>query len=176
MVGIAKKHGFTYTRDADDLTFSSANDDRPESRKLLWLVKKVIEEEGFVVHPDKLRIMGKGRRREVTGLVVNEKAGVPREDVRAFRALLHRLEKQGPQACSWRGEGRHVLAKVQGFSNYLKMVDETRHEALCKKAADMLDRHGFKPEIRHVKKVIAPPLPQTASKGWVRKILSWFSK
>ena len=88
MAGIARKHGFAYTRYADDLTFSSPTGDREGSRKLLWHVKRVIEEEGFQIHPDKLRIMGKGRRREVTGLIVGEKPSVPREDVRAFRALV----------------------------------------------------------------------------------------
>lgn len=158
MTGIAKKHGFAYTRYADDLTFSAVVENRGASRKLLWQVKKVIEEEGFHLHPDKLRIMGKGRRREVTGLVVAEKPAVPRADVRAFRALLHRLDKKGPQACTWRGESRHILAKVGGFANYLKMVDAERHEGLCRKAGELLARHGFKQEIRHPKKRPAPPL------------------
>lgn len=159
MLGIAKKHGFAYTRYADDLTFSSAAGDREASGKLLWQVKAVIREESFLLHPDKLRIMGQGRRREVTGLVVAEKPAVPREDVRAFRALLHQLDKQGPQACSWRGQTRHVLAKVQGFANYLHMVDAQRHASLCGKARDLLARHGFKPEIRHPKKAPATPPP-----------------
>jgi retron-type reverse transcriptase len=161
MSGIARKHGFVYTRYADDLTFSSPTENREASRKLLWHVKKVVAEEGFQPHPDKLRVMGKGRRREVTGLVVAGKPGVPREDVRAFRALLHRLDKHGPQGCSWRGERRHILAKVAGFANYLKMVDVERYEGLCTKAGELLARHQFKPEIRHPKKrpVTPPVLP-----------------
>ena len=165
MLGIAAKHGFAYTRYADDLTFSSSADGcREASRKLLWQVKAVIREENFLLHPDKLRIMGNGRRREVTGLVVAEKPAVPREDVRAFRALLHQLGTQGPQACSWRGENRHILAKVQGFANYLHMVDAERYASLCGKAQDLLARYGFKPEIRHPKKVAvaSPPVAGSA--------------
>jgi RNA-directed DNA polymerase len=184
MTGIAGKHGFVYTRYADDLTFSSASGDREASRKLLWQVKRVIEEEGFHLHPDKLRIMGKGRRREVTGLIVGAKASVPREDVRAFRALLHRLEKQGPAACSWRGESRHVLAKVMGYANYLRMVDADRYADLCVKAEGLLARYGFKQEVRHPKKRPArpprlpapatpPPLPK---EGFLKKVLGWFGK
>ena len=112
----------------------------------------MIEEEGFQIHPDKLRIMGKGRRREVTGLIVGEKPSVPREDVRAFRALLNRLEKHGPAGCSWRGETRHVLAKVMGYANYLRMVDAERYAGLGTKADSLLARHGFKQEVRHPKK------------------------
>jgi retron-type reverse transcriptase len=182
MVGIARKHGFAYTRYADDLTFSSATGDREGSRKLLWHVKRVIEEEGFQIHPDKLRIMGKGRRREVTGLIVGEKPSVPREDVRAFRALLNRLEKHGPDGCSWRGETRHILAKVMGYANYLRMVDAERYENLGSKADALLARHSFKQEVRHPRKRPAmppplpgspPPLPQG---GFLKKVLGWFGK
>ncbi len=185
MVGIARKHGFTYTRYADDLTFSSATGDREASRKLLWHVKRVIEEEGFHLQPDKLRIMGKGRRREVTGLIVGEKPSVPREDVRAFRALLDRLEKHGPAGCAWRGESRHILAKVMGYANYLHMVDAEKYTALTHKAETLLARNGFKQEIRHPKKrpsqpATPPPLPSgpppQPQPGFVKKVLGWFGK
>lgn len=180
MAGIARKHGFTYTRYADDLTFSSPTGNRETSQRLLWHVKKVIIEEGFHLHPDKLRIMGKGRRREVTGLIAGEKPSVPREDVRAFRALLDRLEKQGPTGCSWRGETRHILAKVMGYANYLRMVDPGKYAPLTNKADVLLARNGFKQEIRHPRKRPAlppplpagpPPLPQA---GFMKKLLGWF--
>lgn len=182
MAGIARKHGFAYTRYADDLTFSSPTGDRESSRKLLWHVKRVIEEEGFHIHPDKLRIMGKGRRREVTGLIVGGKPSVPREDIRAFRALLHRLEKHGPAGCSWRGESRHVLAKVMGYANYLRMVDAEKYADPAAKADSLLARYGFKQEVRHPKKRppmppslpgAPPPVPQG---GFLKRVLSWFGK
>jgi retron-type reverse transcriptase len=182
MVGIASQHGFAYTRYADDLTFSSPNGDREGSRKLLWQVKRVIEEEGFHLHPDKLRIMGKGRRREVTGLIVGEKPTVPREDVRAFRALLNRLEKHGPAGCSWRGETRHILAKVMGYANYLRMVDAGRYAGLAEKADALLAKNGFKQEIRHPKKRprVPPALPSAPAAGpqggLLKKVLGWFGK
>lgn len=185
MTGIARKHGFTYTRYADDLTFSSTDGDREKSRRLLWQVKKVIGEEGFHLHPDKLRIMGKGRRREVTGLIAGEKPSVPREDVRAFRALLNRLEKNGPADCSWRGEKRHILAKVMGYANYLHMVDAEKYATLSGKAETLLARYGFKQEIRHPKKrppapVPPPPLPSAPpplpQEGIMKKVFGWFGK
>lgn len=182
MAGIARKHGFVYTRYADDLTFSSPGGDREASRRLLWQVKRVIEEEGFHLHPDKLRIMSKGRRREVTGLIVGEKPSVPREDVRAFRALLNRLEKHGPAGCAWRGEKRHVLAKVVGYANYLRMVDAERYAVLTEKADTLLARNGFRQEVRHPKKRPAqpPPFPGVSPPplegGFLKKVLGWFGK
>jgi retron-type reverse transcriptase len=177
LTGIAKKHGFTYTRYADDLTFSGPQ--RDASRKILWHVRKVIEEEGFIVHPDKVRTMGRGRRQEVTGLTVNDKPAVSREDIRAYRSLLHRLETKGPAACTWRGTSDRILAKVDGYRSYLIMVDKERYASLCQKAEALLKRYGFKQEIRHPRKpsgTAPPPLPVSDNKpegflGKFRKFL-----
>ena len=176
LTGIAKKHNFTYTRYADDLTFSSkAKDSRIPARKVLWHVHKVIAEEGFIIHPDKVRTMGTGRRQEVTGLTVNEKSAVPREDIRAFRSLLHRLEKQGPDTCSWRGNSDRILAKIDGFSSYLKMVDPEKYAPLTTKAATLLVRHGYTHEIRFPNKSRPPELPKKSSEGFLQKIRRFFT-
>lgn len=182
MAGIARKHGFAYTRYADDLTFSTPTGGRDAGRKLLWQVRRVIEEEGFHLHPNKLRTLGKGRRQDVTGLTVNERLSVPRDDVRAFRALLHRLEKSGPAGCTWRGSGDRILARVSGFANYLMMVDAERHEALRDRAVGLLERHGFRQEIRHPGKKrstespTGPPLMPVAKDtgGLFGKLRKWF--
>jgi len=177
LAGIAKKHNFAYTRYADDLTFSG--NDREASRKILWHVRKVIEEEGFIVHPEKVRTMGRGRRQEVTGLTVNDKPAVAREDIRAFRALLHRLETKGPEDCTWRGTTDRILAKVDGYRSYLIMVDKERYSALCYKAESLLKRLGFKQVIRHPKKNAAapPPLPSEKPKeGFFSRIRKWMGK
>lgn len=182
MAGIARKHGFAYTRYADDLTFSTKSGDRDAGRKLLWQVRRVIEEEGFHLHPDKLRTLGKGRRHDVTGLVVNERLSVPRDDVRNFRALLHRMEKSGPVGCTWRGCGDRILARVGGFANYLIMVDPERHKELHRRAMSLLQRYGFTPEIRHPAKrqaaaaaSVPPSLPASEKgTGLLSKIRRWF--
>ena len=166
MAGIAKKHHFIYTRYADDLTFSTKGRDRLAGRKLLWQVKKVIHEEGFTLNPDKLRLMDRGRNQEVTGLGVHEeKPTVPRKDVRAFRALLHQLTTKGPDNCHWRGDRKRTLAKVNGFANYLNMVDAERYQKLIEQANGLLKSHGFKQEIRHPKKKPPTPPPLPGEKG-----------
>ena len=57
--GASKKLEFTYTRYADDLTFSGTRKAAHQLRKLLWRVEQIVEDEGFVIHPDKTRIMRK---------------------------------------------------------------------------------------------------------------------
>jgi hypothetical protein len=55
------------------------------------------------MYPDKLRLMRLGRHQQVTGLTVNERPAVPREQLRRFRALLHQLEHDGPEGKTWNG-------------------------------------------------------------------------
>ncbi len=89
----ARKNGYTYSRYADDLTFSTNARTIPEAHA--QFVDQIIQEEGFAVHPDKKRLMPYTRRQIVTGLVVNEKVNVQRSFVRGLRALLHNIERHG---------------------------------------------------------------------------------
>src|SRR5207244_7518772 len=60
LTALAKRHGFTYTRYADDLTFSG---DRPAAvGRLLRSVRSIIETEGYSEHPRKTRVMRRSRR------------------------------------------------------------------------------------------------------------------
>ena len=120
--GVADKFGMWYTRYADDLTFSG--DDAKNGAdvgKLLWQVRQIIKDEGFVEHPDKTQIMRKGARREVTGIVVNEKPNIARKKLRQFRAVVHQIEQNGPAGKTW-GTGENVLANLQGYAAHVAMV------------------------------------------------------
>ena len=64
--------GCTYSRYADDVTFSS-DDASLKVGKLIFMARKIVEAEGFVIHPKKTKVMRDGMRKEVTGVVVNEK-------------------------------------------------------------------------------------------------------
>ena len=122
-------HGFAYTRYADDLTLSTRAAGAPVGSMLAFL-RKVVAAEGFDVHPDKMRVVRRGRRQEVTGVVVNERPGVPRDELRKFRALLHHIEKDGPAGKTWGAGGGDVLASALGFASFVAMVDPAKGEAL----------------------------------------------
>lgn len=77
--------GWTYSRYADDLAFSGSGD----PRRLVGEIRSIVERHGFRLAVRKTRIMGRHRRQQVTGLVVNDRVSVPREVRRAFRAILH---------------------------------------------------------------------------------------
>lgn len=89
----ARTNGYTYTRYADDLTFSTNQESFPTEDQVF--IKEIVGDEGFRVHPKKERLMPSYGRQSVTGLVVNEKVNVPREFISGLRALLHNVEEHG---------------------------------------------------------------------------------
>lgn len=121
LAGLARKHGFTYTRYADDLTFSG-----DETRKItafLKLVPKVVADEGFAVNPGKTRVMRSGSRQTVAGVVVNKDMGLSRQTRRVLRAAIHNEKtKPVPDAVRQR--------RLHGFVAYLYMLNPAQAEAL----------------------------------------------
>ena len=95
LTGFAQKYKLRFTRYADDLTISAT---KGETHKATWIQKiitQVVEDEGFTVHPTKTKLMGKGDRQEVTGLIVNDNMGVrvPSEIKDKLRAAIHNQEE-----------------------------------------------------------------------------------
>jgi hypothetical protein len=140
VAGWARRHAFTYTRYADDLTLSAmARDARVGS--CLAFVRRVVAAEGFVVHPDKVRIVRRGRRQEVTGVVVNERPAVVRAELRRFRALLYQIEKDGPAGKTW-GAGGDVLTAALGWASYVAMVDPAKGAVLRAKVIELRAKYA----------------------------------
>ncbi len=57
--------------------------------------RAIVRDEGFVVNEDKGRVERAAGRQRVTGIVVNDKLGLPREELRRLRAILHRAKTTG---------------------------------------------------------------------------------
>jgi len=124
---MAEKAGFSYTRYADDLTFSG--DDVKEVGRFLRAVRNVLTAEGFEENEKKTRVMRKGRRQEVTGLVVNHKPSIPRSELRELRAILHNAARHG-LASQNRDNHPDFAAHLRGRVAYVSMIDPSRGEAL----------------------------------------------
>jgi len=85
LAGLAAKHGFSYTRYADDLIFSGED----KMLRFVPIFRKIVEEEGFELAPEKSRIMRSGSRQRVLSLNLNTKVSVPRKVRRLIRAMVH---------------------------------------------------------------------------------------
>lgn len=127
--GAAAKLGYSYTRYADDLTFSGGDDTRKLAGKLLWRVRQIVIDEGFTPHPHKQHVMRDSERQSVTGIVVNEKPAVDRDTLRRFRATLFQVEKDGPAGKQWNGNA-NVLAALEGYAHFVQMVDADKGAVL----------------------------------------------
>lgn len=137
----AETLGFAYTRYADDVTFSGPESAATNIGRALRRIRYAAQREGFAVHPDKTRVLRKSQRREVTGLVVNDKVAVPRDLLRRFRATLFQIERDGPAGKRW-GRSPDVIASIEGFANFVTMVDAEKGKALQEQVQRIIDRHG----------------------------------
>jgi retron-type reverse transcriptase len=160
LAGLAATLGFTYTRYADDMTFSASGEAAAKVGTLLRAVNDIVAAEGFTVHPDKTRIMRKHRRQEVTGLVVNDRVNVPRDTLRRFRALLHGIEKSGPDGKSW-GNGGNVMLAALGFAQFVRMVDKEAGGPLVERVGELARRHGGDTQVSRA----APGFRKKAASG-----------
>lgn len=95
LAGLARKYGATYTRYADDLTFSFAEDRRDDVGQTIYFTKEIVQNcGGYKLHQKKkLRIRRRHQQQCVTGLVVNERLTLPRRTRRWLRAVDHRMEQ-----------------------------------------------------------------------------------
>ncbi len=136
MSGLARTMGFSYTRYADDLTFSYRKSDEEKGTRakapigaLLRGVKAILEHEGFKLHAKKTAVMRAGGSQRVTGLVVNKAKDevppvrVPRKVVRRLKAAIFNREKGRP------AKGDESLAQLKGMAAFVHMVDPKRGRA-----------------------------------------------
>ena len=141
--GLAHKYGFTYSRYVDDVTFSGTHEQYKHISALLKYSGKIIREENFTLHPEKLRIMKKGVKQEVTGVVVNEKPNMDRATLKRFRALLHQIERDGIQDKTWTGKG-NVLAQIHGYANHVFQINPEKGTPLKEQVSLILEKHNYK--------------------------------
>jgi hypothetical protein len=141
--GLARKLGWRYTRYADDLTFSrpAGQAGPPRLGTLLGSIRRVVEGEGFSVHPGKTAVARSGGRQRITGLVVNGDAPprVPRDFKRRLRAAIHnRLNHRPPP------EGES-LSTLLGWAAYIHMTDPALGEKFLAELARLDDRTTIAP-------------------------------
>jgi retron-type reverse transcriptase len=139
LLGLARQLGFVYTRYADDLTFSASGEAaRDNVGRLLGRVRWILRDEGFTPHPDKERVMRKGRRQEVTGLVVNaDRPGVSRETRRRLRAALHRAtQASAGKPAHWQGQAAQP-SQLLGLAQFVYQVDPVQGGPLLGQARQL---------------------------------------
>ncbi|QDU58349.1 reverse transcriptase family protein [Aeoliella mucimassa] len=129
LTAISSKLGWSYSRYADDLTFSTAGEASQQVGYLLARIRHITQEEGFGLNRKKTRVQRRSAQQSVTGIVVNDRAGVARKTVRQLRAILHNAKTTGLAAQN--REGRPDFeAWLQGMIAYVRMVNPEQAASL----------------------------------------------
>jgi RNA-directed DNA polymerase len=140
----ARKNGCSYSRYADDITFSTNRRDFPKAlascpdeKAGLWepgyQLLQIIGRSGFQINDRKTRMQYERSRQDVTGLIVNEKINVKREYYKQVRAYCDRLFKTGACRRSL-GEGagkqgeRLTLNQLEGMLAFIFQVKGCEHD------------------------------------------------
>jgi len=131
---VAGRNQITYTRYADDLTFSGE-----DPLKILPFVSEVLDGLGYKLDKKKTNIFRKGRRQIVTGLVVNQKVSVPRLMRRKLRAAVHRATQKSVDL-TWHKapmtmaelEGRIAFTAIAHREEALRMLKALRDKKEAK--------------------------------------------
>lgn len=139
LMDIAKEARCIYTRYADDITFSSHQPPTvlfeatlPPSGRFspdLFVAKlrDAVQQNGFVINPEKSHYADRHSRRLVTGLKINELLNVDRRYIRNIRAALYSIETLGVEGAEKKFHARYgtrssLAAHLQGKISFLSHI------------------------------------------------------
>lgn len=135
--GLCQKLGFTYTRYADDMSFSYTGDvDSLSIGSFLGSIRKIIEDEGFHMNQEKTHILRKNNRQYITGIVINnEEIGVPKKWVKILKASIHNAQKLKDSGGT---VANQTIYEISGKIAWLKSVNATRYQKIIRQGTEFL--------------------------------------
>lgn len=87
---IDSTNSFNYSRYADDITISFCRS--LNVNNLIDIIADIIQEEGFMLNPSKIRIISSNYNQNVTWITVNNKVSLWKNIHRKWRAILHNIQ------------------------------------------------------------------------------------
>lgn len=135
--GLCEKLGVTYTRYADDMSFSyTGNTDEFAIGSFLNSINKIIEAEGFHMKKEKTHILRKSNRQYITGIVINnEEIGVPKKWVKILKASIHNAQKLKASGGS---VSNKTIYEISGKIAWLKSVNAKRYQKIINEGTEFL--------------------------------------
>lgn len=127
--GLPRSLDSDYTRYGDDLAFSGGQELLRKSEWLQVTVGSIALEEGFQLNMRKTKVMRKGRRQQLAGLVVNSGANIPRSDYDQLKAILHNCVRFGPQSQNRSGH-EDFKSHLAGKLAWVNSVNPARGQRL----------------------------------------------
>ncbi len=130
--GLSDKFGLTYSRYADDLSFSLKDQKEVNLGRFCGLIYKITKEEGFEINNSKTRFLRKNNQQKITGIILNNsELGLPRKWIKNYRAAIHnanillKTSKEIPK------EKKNEIA---GMTSWVRSVNSERYQKLINEA------------------------------------------
>ena len=137
---LAQAYSISYTRYADDLSFSGSY----YVKKISPIIKEIIKDEGFRINAQKEHMSFSNMRQSVTGLIVNDRVSIPKEYLNSLRQEIYLAKKFGPKGYiefliatgkleSYRGNFRaYIYGKVFYINSVNQNLADQYFESLSK--------------------------------------------
>jgi len=129
LTGLAEASEAVYTRYADDLAFSGGTEFERGAERFAIHAAAILLEEGFTVHHRKTRIMRRGVRQYLAGIVTNDHLNVIRRDYDVLKATLTNCLRHGVESQN-RERRADFRAHLTGRVSFVEMVNAKRGEKL----------------------------------------------
>ncbi|MCB9989323.1 MAG: RNA-directed DNA polymerase [Rhodospirillales bacterium] len=184
LLALARDAHCTYTRYADDLTFSTNLKEFPDEIAVdpgtgRWeeghRLRKVIEDSGFRLNPIKTRMTLRQSRQSVTGLVVNAKPNIDQDYYRRVRAMCNSLFGTGQyhRVVGGKDEVTSNLNPLEGMLSYVYFVKARRDRSLRVNKRSKNEGEFNPPrapielyrKFLFYKHFVSPPLPLIVTEG-----------
>ena len=121
--GIEKQHKIKIGSFQDDLIISGGY----RIPRLFSLFKKVLQQEGFLLHlGEKKKEMSRDGRQETVGYVINHKVNVPKEYYRNLRKTIHLCKVKGIEVVAGEVPVEKFRRSLIGRIQYVAGVNPTR--------------------------------------------------
>ncbi len=137
LTGLARASGLTYSRYADDLTFSGGARLLRRSAEFEAAVVRIVRAEGFLLNASKTRTQSAGGRQTVCGVVVNAHPNLGRGEYDRLKATLHNAARHGPVDEN-RGSVPNFRAHLLGRISWVESLNPARGVKL-RAAFDQID-------------------------------------
>ena len=173
---LARQYKCTYSRYADDLTFSTNRKEFPSdlaaqpNQEEVWALGNTltltIVNAGFAINTSKTRMQCRASRQTVTGLVVNKKVNVRDEYFRSTRQMCHSLFATGQYHLPGTTAKISRIYQIEGILNHIDQVrtKSDHRDDSSKKSKPLASRRLYR-RFLFFKNFVSPEMPLIICEG-----------
>lgn len=127
--GLARKADITYSRYADDLTFSGNINLYKSNIFFRKIIEQIANEEGFLINHTKTFTKTKSQQQSLVGIVVNEHLNISRKEYDKIKAILHNCKIHGTDDQN-KEQHNNFQSFLRGKIAYISSINSSKGEKL----------------------------------------------